>query len=309
MIIKNLDFSKNQQLEKEYEDKIADRYNRDYHEPPIMNEHSRRFVDYLSRAIKPGDRVLDLACASASLWGHFKKLLPENITLVGVDLSPKMLEEARKQFPQGDFREGSFTKIPSGAGEFDVVIVSSAFHHINDKLLPDSLMEISRVMDEHGILLGREPLLTGRLVDRGGWFSGLLMNVRHFIYHKTHTREYPEPDPGIDHHAYIALDFLNIINSKLTVENIQFSAPFSPVLGRVNNRDIATIAKYIDDSIDHREGQEIYYTARKNFVSSAQLLDCVQKTLNENKISKEELNQLSTRIAAAALVIEKIISK
>ena len=220
--MKKNEFKKAEQTEKEYEQQMAHRYNNDYLEPPIMQEHASAFVKYVSQNVKPGDRVLDLGCASATLWGHFKKLLPDDITLVGVDLSPEMLNQARVQFPEGDFREGSFLDIPSKDAEFDVVIVSSAFHHINDLLLPDSLKEISRVMDEHGILIGREPLLTGRLGDRGGWFSGLLMSLRHLVYRLTHTREYPEPDPGIDHHAYNVLDFLDIINSKSTfqVENI-----------------------------------------------------------------------------------------
>lgn len=309
--MKKNEFKKAEQTEKEYEQQMAHRYNNDYLEPPIMQEHASAFVKYVSQNVKPGDRVLDLGCASATLWGHFKKLLPDDITLVGVDLSPEMLNQARVQFPEGDFREGSFLDIPSKDAEFDVVIVSSAFHHINDLLLPDSLKEISRVMDEHGILIGREPLLTGRLGDRGGWFSGLLMSLRHLVYRLTHTREYPEPDPGIDHHAYNVLDFLDIINSKSTfqVENIEFRNPISLFLARVHNKDVAEIAKYLDYSIEHREGQEIHYIAHKNFVGPTQLLDSVRLTLQENKISDEELKNLSIRIAAAALVIEKILKK
>ena len=53
----------------------------------------------------------------------------------------------------------------------------------------------------------------------------------------------------------------------------------------------------------------LHYIAHKNFVGPTQLLDSVRLTLQENKISDEELKNLSIRIAAAALVIEKILKK
>jgi ubiquinone/menaquinone biosynthesis C-methylase UbiE len=293
--------------EREAEDSIAHRYNRDYHEPPIMAEHSRAFVEYLARHVKVGDRVLDLGCASASLWGLFRTQLPSDISLVGVDLSPCMLEQARMQFPTGDFREGSFLRIPSGPGEFDVVIVSSAFHHIRDELLPKSLAEVHRVMDEHGILVGREPLIAGRLSDRGGWLAGALMHLRHLVYRLTHTREYPEPDMGPDHHAYVARDFLDIVGKTLTVVDVEFRNPASLFLARAKDEKIARIAKHLDQSIGHREGQEIHYAARKNFASAEQVIESARLALVDNKVPEEELKMFLVQVAAAAKVIEGML--
>lgn len=299
-----IDYLESERRERESENLIAHRYNRDYHEPPIMAEHSRAFVEFLARYIKSGDRVLDLGCASASLWPLFDKLLPQDITLVGVDLSPGMLDEARDQFPDGDFREGSFLQIPSGAGEFDVVIVSSAFHHINDALLPDSLAEIYRVTDEHGILLGREPLMAGRLSDRGGWIAGALMHLRHLVYRLTHTREYPEPDLGPDHHAYIAHEFLTLVGRVFTVVDIEFRNPASLFLARAKNDSIARIAKHLDETIGHREGQEIHYAARKNFSSAAHVIQSVQMAMENNVVSDQDIANFLIQVAAAAQTIE-----
>ena len=299
--------SESERREKETEDLIAHRYNRDYHESPIMAQHSRAFVEFVSRYVKPKDRVMDLGCASASLWPLFRKLLPSDITLVGVDLSPGMLEQARLQFPDGDFREGSFLSIPSGAGEFDVVIVSSAFHHSADTLLPDSLAEVKRVMDEHGILVGREPLIAERLADRGGWLAGALMHLRHLVYRLTHTREYPEPDMGPDHHAYVALDFLNMVGQLLTVVEVQFRNPASPFLARANDENIARIAQHLDESIGHREGQEIHYAARKNFSSTVQVMESVRLALVDNRLSENEIANFLVQVAAAAQIIESLL--
>ena len=302
--MQNIDFKEAEKREREVEDIMANRYNRDYHEPPIMAAHSRAFVKYVARFIRPGDRVLDLGCASASLWQHFQTLLPKDITIVGVDLSPKMLEVARVQYPDGDFREGSFLGIPCGSGEFDVVIVSSAFHHINDALLPASLKEIERVLDEHGVLIGREPLGAQRLSDRGGWLSGSMMHLRHQAYRLTGTREYPEPDPGPDHHAYIPKIFLESIEKVLTVIDVEFQNPLSPFLARVKHPLIVKMALQLDEIICHREGQEVLYAARKNFSTARNVQYCIEKILAENKLTDEEIREFLSNVMAVSKIIE-----
>lgn len=292
-----------EQKEREYEDSIAHRYNRDYHEPPIMAEHSKAFASFAAAYVKPGDRVLDLGCGSASLWPLWKAVLPPVETLVGVDLSPKMLEIARASFPEGDFREGSFLEVPVGSGEFDVVIVSSAFHHISDALLPSSLKEVHRVLDEHGVLVGREPLESGRLGDRGGWVAGALMSLRHLVYRLTGTREYPEPSPGPDHHAYVIDEFVGAINQLLTVVEVEFRNPASLFVARVKDEGVASIAKRLDQLISHKEGQEVHYAARKNFVSAEQVVDAVHKAMCENKLTNQEMAEFLIEVAAAAQLL------
>lgn len=290
--------------EREVEDEMAHRYDRDYHEPPVMAEHSRAFAAFVGQYVRTGDRVLDLGCASASLWDRFREELPGDISLVGVDLSPGMLEVARRKYPEGDFRVGSFAQIPSGAGEFDVVVVSSAFHHISDDLLPGSLAEIHRVLDEHGILVGREPLIAGRLGDRGGWLAAALMHLRHLTYRLTHTREYPEPDPGPEHHAYKAEEFLTAIGKVLTVVDVQFRNPASLFVARVRERGVARMAKQLDEVVHHREGQEIHYAARKNFSATEDVLRSVVLALEENQLTKEQITELLVAVAISAKELE-----
>ena len=294
-----------EQREREYEDEIAHRYNRDYHEPPIMQSHSRSFIECVGKYVQPGDRVLDLGCAAASLWPYFAEKFGTTITLVGVDLSPKMLEEARRSFPTGDFREGSMTNIPVGDGEFDVVVVSSAFHHISDDVLADALLEVNRVLDEHGMLIGREPLASGRLGDRGGWVAGALMHLRHLAYRLTHTREYPEPDPGSDHHAYDAIGFIKLIGKSLTVVDVAFRNPVSSFFARSRHPDIVKLGCLLDDVVKHKEGQEIWYAAYKNYSEAADVIYCVERALQENHI--EDIPKFLAYVQVAAAKIESCL--
>jgi ubiquinone/menaquinone biosynthesis C-methylase UbiE len=295
----------NQKLELAYENEMAHRYNRDYHEPPIMKMHSENFVKYISSVVKPGDRVLDLGCASASLWDLFKNNFDESVSLVGVDISEKMLAEARRLHPDGDFRIGEMTTIPSESGAFDVVIVSSAFHHIADAVLPLALAEINRVLDEHGALVGREPVVIGRLGDRGGWISAALMSMRHMAYRLTHTREYPEPDPGPDHHAYDPNLFLDAVGKHFKITKITFMNPVSLFFSRIHHPIIAKIAMLLDQIVGHKEGQEVCYVANKNYCTHEDTKLMISKALEENRI--EDMTRFLAYLDEANKAISHIL--
>lgn len=291
-----------EEAEINYENAVASTYNRDYHEPPIMQQHSESFSQFVRLFFQPGDRVLDLGCGPASLWPYWQQNLKGEEQFVGVDLSPGMIKEASRLYPSGDFRVGSFFEIPAESGSFDMVIVSSAFHHILDKDLPKALSEIHRVLDEHGVLVGREPLASGRIGDRGGWVAGALMNLRHLAYRLTHTREYPEPDPGPAHHAYNADIFLDMLTHVFDPLQIKFQNPVSHFLSRVRHPVIAKIAKMLDDAVDHREGQEILYAARKNYSTAEDVRNCVRLAIEENRI--EDMTKFLALVEAAAKYIE-----
>jgi ubiquinone/menaquinone biosynthesis C-methylase UbiE len=269
-----------------------------------MQWHSKKFVQYIARHYTPGDRVLDLGCGAASLWGHFGEQLQDTGSLVGVDLSDRMIEESKRLFPTGDFRVGSMFSIPADAGEFDIVIVSSAFHHVTDEGLPDALREIHRVLDEHGKLIGREPLQKGRAGGRGGWLADALMSLRHLAYRLAHAREYPEPDPGPAHHAYDPAAFVKLISSVLTLEEVEFRNPISLFLARIEHPSVAIIAQMLDESVNHKEGQEVHYLASKNYNSATDVARNVRRALDENKISDVPAFLAMVEVAAKRIEAE-----
>jgi ubiquinone/menaquinone biosynthesis C-methylase UbiE len=297
-----VDLGDAQERERTYENAMAGRYNRDYHEPPLMGWHSENFVKYVSRHYVSGDRVLDLGCGPASLWEHFRGELANPGALVGVDLSDGMIDEAKRLCPDGDFRVGSMFSIPAGAGEFDVVVVSSAFHHVPDESLPLALKEIHRVLDEHGKLIGREPLARGRVGDRGGYLADALMHLRHLAYRLTHTREYPEPQIGPVHHAYEPKEFTELIGRAFTLVEVEFRNPLSLFLARIKHPTAVAIGKLLDEAVGHKEGQEIHYLAAKNYSSAADVKYAVRRALEENRL--DDIPAVLALVEAAAMRIE-----
>lgn len=294
------DFEKN---ETDYEDKVASRYNRDYHSYPIMQQHDLKFAEYASRQFKAYDRILDLGCASASMWPYWLSKLVPHQTLIGVDLSQGMIDEAKLKFPQGDFRQGSLFEIPVESGSVDLIILSSVIHHIPDSEFQSLAQELYRVLDEHGTIVGREPLQTQRLTERSKWLSDAVLHFRHLIFHKTRTREYPEPPIGDHHHAYDAEEFIKMMNQRFRVSDIAIRNPFSPYVARCASPKIVEFALLLDETLQHKAGQELYYTAKKNFSQTTDIERCVElelkNNLNLNPVEPEFLAML--QVAASKI--------
>lgn len=291
--------------EKEYENAVAQRYNRDYHSYPIMQSHDDDFACFVATQFSPGDRVVDLGCGSASLWPLWRKYLKNPGALIGSDLSEGMIDEAQKLYPGEDFRVGSALRIPVDTGTVDMVIISSMLHHIPDEHLPTVFDEVHRIMTDDAIVVGREPLSADRLGDEPGWLSGALMGFRHMVSRLTHTREYPEPPIGDYHHAYDPTVFLNILRRHFAPNNIQFKYPVSSFVGRADHELVTKIVRILDDSINHKGGTEIYYAASKNLDNPEAALHLINASLAENKAPLKNRDEFLALLYQSAVLIER----
>lgn len=97
--------------------------------------------------IREGIDVLDVACGTGVL---FRDYLKRNVgTLTGIDISPKMVEVAKHNFPDvnvicGDVEETDFEK------GFDAIMIYNAFPHFPD---PEKLIRcLSKLLNKNGTL-------------------------------------------------------------------------------------------------------------------------------------------------------------
>ena len=289
----------------EYENEIAPRYNRDYHEPLVMKMHDQAFVEYAGRSYHENDRVLDLGCGPASLWTYWKNVFRNPKSLTGVDLSEGMIGECKKMYPRDDFRAGSALKIPLPDGSIDLVIASSVLHHMPDEKLPEAFKEIHRVLDEHGALVGREPLSKGRLGDESSWLSGAVMSFRHLVYRLTHTREYPEPSIGEHHHAYDPQKFIEILRQFFPLKGVSMRHPVSSFVARCNHPLVAQIVQLLDERIEHRGGHEFFYVAQKNYTDAKDVAYCVEQELEQNENGLKNPDEFLALLQQSAEILEK----
>jgi ubiquinone/menaquinone biosynthesis C-methylase UbiE len=98
---------------------------------PLFRPFAEAMIDEL--VIKPGDRVLDVACGT----GIVARLAYERARsqVVGIDLSPPMVALARQIASNIEFREGDATALPLQSNEvFDVVTCHQGFQFFPNRL-------------------------------------------------------------------------------------------------------------------------------------------------------------------------------
>lgn len=86
--------------------------------PTLWQKIYDAHVEILKKEVKETDNVLDAGCGYGRLSPLFEKY-------VGVDLSPDLLKEAKKLYPNKDFREENIKNLPFKDKEFDVAVCTS----------------------------------------------------------------------------------------------------------------------------------------------------------------------------------------
>ena len=84
-----------------------------------------------------GDVVLDIGCGNGRLYQLFGQKArgreQKGIEFVGIDISDKLIEIAKNQYPKCTFVVGDMRKLPFEDLFFDVTYSLVAFHHLPDR--------------------------------------------------------------------------------------------------------------------------------------------------------------------------------
>ena len=144
----------------------------------IAREYARRLYNELEG--KPLDRdllrrfaaatngrgpVCDMGCGPGQVARFLRGQAAE---VFGLDLSPGMIDEARKLNPEIEFREGNMLALPLKDGELAGIAAFYAIVNLAAELLPTVFGEMARVLAPGGLLLlafhaGGEALRPGEL--------------------------------------------------------------------------------------------------------------------------------------------------
>jgi ubiquinone/menaquinone biosynthesis C-methylase UbiE len=116
---------------------------------PLFRPWAELTVEALG--LSAGDAVLDVACGTGIAARVAQQQLGEHSRIVGIDLSPAMLEVARTVAPQIDWREGSAGALPlRDAERFGVVICQQGLQFFPDK--PAAAAQMRRALAAGGRL-------------------------------------------------------------------------------------------------------------------------------------------------------------
>lgn len=100
--------------------------------------------------VKPGDRVLDVACGTGALTLAVADLVGRKGSVVGLDANPDMLAVARRKSAPIEWIDGRAEGLPLPTGSFDAVVSQFALMFFEDRA--GALREMMRVLVPEGRL-------------------------------------------------------------------------------------------------------------------------------------------------------------
>jgi SAM-dependent methyltransferase len=128
----------------------------------VAEDYATRFRDEL--ADKPLDRALlgvlaeeagaglvaDLGCGPGHVSGW---LAARGVATVGIDLSPRMIDVARREHPALEFRVGDLLDLPAGDEEFGAAVAFYSIIHLAPEELRPAFAEMRRTLQPAGLAL------------------------------------------------------------------------------------------------------------------------------------------------------------
>lgn len=124
-------------------DKIVKVYSK-YHYDQLLQYQLTKFSSLLK-----GTKVLDAGCGPGRDVEYF---MEDGLDVVGIDLSKKMIEEAKKNVPKGKFKVMDFRKMKFKDKSFDGIWGMVSLVHVDKKEIEGVLNEFNRVLGEKGVL-------------------------------------------------------------------------------------------------------------------------------------------------------------
>ncbi len=100
--------------------------------------------------IKNNMRVLDECCGTGDISGYLRRQ-NKYIDITGIDFSEKMIQIARKKYPDITFLEGNCTHLPFLNNSFDIVTMSFGLRNIEN--YKAAIKESFRVLEDGGQLM------------------------------------------------------------------------------------------------------------------------------------------------------------
>jgi SAM-dependent methyltransferase len=131
-------------------DRVADEYVRRIFDELAHKPLDRQLLDRFAASVREVGPVCDLGCGP----GHVARYLHERgVQVCGVDLSPAMVEQARRLTPGVEFRQGDLMALEAPDGAWAGIVAFYSLIHVPRGDMAQALAEQRRVLRPGGRLL------------------------------------------------------------------------------------------------------------------------------------------------------------
>lgn len=131
-------------------DQLADEYTRRIFGELQYKPFDRHLLDRFSAQVRGHGEVCDMGCGPGQVARYLRDL---DTAVFGLDLSSKMLEEARQLSPDIQFREGNMMALDLPDESLAGITAFYAIVNIPKGSLPSVFREMERVLQPGGLLL------------------------------------------------------------------------------------------------------------------------------------------------------------
>jgi SAM-dependent methyltransferase len=123
----------------------GERYALELDYKPFDRDLLRRFA----RSV-PAPTVCDLGCGSGHVGAHLQSL---GLQVIGIDLSPGMVNEARRRYPRVRYEVGDMLDLKLEDNSLGGIVVLYSIIHLRREELVEAFRGMSRVLKPGGLLL------------------------------------------------------------------------------------------------------------------------------------------------------------
>lgn len=152
-------------------DRIAEEYATKWFDKPVVEPYLNRFIPL----VRGRGLVVDVGCGPGRDLAY---LLRHGVPTIGIDLSVRMLAEARRRVPEGAYILADCRQLPFRTDSLAGIWACASLLHLARSDFALSLSEFSRVLCRGHLFLG---LKEG---DGEQWTRGNNGNDRFFTYHR-----------------------------------------------------------------------------------------------------------------------------
>ena len=131
-------------------DQVAKEYAEKFKDEMDDKPFDRDCLDRLAREVGALGPICDMGCGPGQIARYLHR---QGVDTLGVDLSPRMVEEAQRLNPAIPFHQGDMLALPDPDNSWGGIAAFYCIIHVPREQIVDALREMKRVLKPGGVLL------------------------------------------------------------------------------------------------------------------------------------------------------------